>query len=595
MYCTHCGNELKKEEKFCSQCGKKIEQREESDRESPGAPKVDILPSEDGEALEAQRKGIESDNKHYGRADVGKAGKDSSEGIIKKLLFSKKIEKVATLRKREPLDDGLRKYNYWYILLGLILFCTGKDISAIIMGILIGWVIKTLIAGFRWEYLKTVKYCVRQQIPPDELLKGLVPVVAPYGMLVENKNNVIQIIKGGMKYKVYYEGDSFFKMIPRSFGIQEVLQIGIISKYRRAVTDMGMIGYYITEICSGQEISMTDTEVALAKNQYAVERRKGNLATITGIVVGVAVVIILAFEMGIFDHFAPDYSKEIKGGMFENTTCTIGDAFDDFFSDLTWETNASEVKGLYLVDATGECYYMVEGQLSPTTCTVEFVYNKDTGYFYIQSIAIQDKIYTDVNSISAFIEDMYGLENIVLPNDLEGMFGLLGDAFAEGVNDYLFGSYVSFKEGEDLLSESKESQETEVTEETEPQAGEQEENYDKSDYKPKKLKEYETEAMEYGVDPYNPYEDSVLLWKSLYEPLDITDLMGLSPSELRIARNEIYAAYGREFTSEDLQDYFGSKSWYSGGIPADSFSESVLTEVQKNNIALIIEYENSKK
>ena len=74
-----------------------------------------------------------------------------------------------------------------------------------------------------------------------------------------------------------------------------------------------------------------------------------------------------------------------------------------------------------------------------------------------------------------------------------------------------------------------------------PQTDEQEENYDKLNYKPKKLSEYETEAMEYGADP-NPYEDSVLLWKSLYEPLDITDLTGLTPLELRIARNEIYAA-----------------------------------------------------
>lgn len=594
MYCTHCGNVLKEEEKFCSQCGKKIEHREEPNRDPPEMSKKSALPLEEGEVLETPRKGIESNNNYYEKAGTGKEGKDYSGGIIKKLLFSKKIEKEATLKKREPLDDGLRKYDYLYILLGLILFCTGKDVSAVVMGILVGWVIKTLIAGFRWEYLKTVKYCVRQQILPEELLKGLVPAVAPYGMLVEKENDAIQIIKGGMKYKVYYEGDSFFKMIPRSSGIQEILQIGIISKYRRAVTDMGMIGYYITKVCCGQEICMTDTEAALAKNQYAVERRKGCLATITGIVMGMVIAIILAFEMGIFDYFEPDYSREIKGGVFENTTCTIGDAFDDFFSDLKWETVASELDGLYLVDATGECYYRADGQLTPTTCTVEFVYNEDSRYFYIQSIAIQDKIYTDVNSISAFIEDVYGLENIVLPNDLEEILGLLGDTFAEGVNDYLFGSYVSFKEGEDLLSESKESQEIEMEEGAQPQTDEQEENYDKLNYKPKKLSEYETEAMEYGADP-NPYEDSVLLWKSLYEPLDITDLTGLTPLELRIARNEIYAAYGREFKSEDLQEYFWSKAWYSGGITADSFSESVLTEVQKNNIALIIEYENSKK
>lgn len=89
----------------------------------------------------------------------------------------------------------------------------------------------------------------------------------------------------------------------------------------------------------------------------------------------------------------------------------------------------------------------------------------------------------------------------------------------------------------------------------------------------------------------NLYEDSLLLWKSFYEPLSPEDVASLSADELRIARNEIYAAYGRQFSSADLQDYFNGKSWYSGTIPADQFSDNILTEVQKNNVALISSYE----
>ena len=89
----------------------------------------------------------------------------------------------------------------------------------------------------------------------------------------------------------------------------------------------------------------------------------------------------------------------------------------------------------------------------------------------------------------------------------------------------------------------------------------------------------------------NPYQDSVLLWKSFYEPLTEADVAGLDASDLRIARNEIYAAYGRQFSSEDLQAYFEEKDWYNGTVPPSQFSEEMLTEVQKANIALISSHE----
>src|SRR5699024_3227584 len=94
------------------------------------------------------------------------------------------------------------------------------------------------------------------------------------------------------------------------------------------------------------------------------------------------------------------------------------------------------------------------------------------------------------------------------------------------------------------------------------------------------------------VDTDNPYQDSILLWKSFDTPLTNEDFMGLSQEELRIARNEIYAAYGRIFTSQDLIDYFNSKPWYQGTTPADQFDDSVLTQVQKDNIEMIQLYED---
>ncbi len=101
----------------------------------------------------------------------------------------------------------------------------------------------------------------------------------------------------------------------------------------------------------------------------------------------------------------------------------------------------------------------------------------------------------------------------------------------------------------------------------------------------------EPETMAEQIEADNPYQDSILLWKSYYVALTDADCMGVSKEELRIARNEIYAAYGRMFTSQDLIDYFNSKPWYQGTIPSDQFDDSVLTETQKANIRTIQSYE----
>ena len=37
------------------------------------------------------------------------------------------------------------------------------------------------------------------------------------------------------------------------------------------------------------------------------------------------------------------------------------------------------------------------------------------------------------------------------------------------------------------------------------------------------------------------------------------------------------------FNSRELQDYFNSQSWYSGAVSPEDFSESVLSDVEKQN------------
>ena len=69
--------------------------------------------------------------------------------------------------------------------------------------------------------------------------------------------------------------------------------------------------------------------------------------------------------------------------------------------------------------------------------------------------------------------------------------------------------------------------------------------------------------------------------------LSASELSGLDAATLRLARNEIYARHGRRFRASDLQSYFDGKSWYSGTVSPEDFSESVFNSYEKANLKLI--------
>lgn len=82
-----------------------------------------------------------------------------------------------------------------------------------------------------------------------------------------------------------------------------------------------------------------------------------------------------------------------------------------------------------------------------------------------------------------------------------------------------------------------------------------------------------------------PQSDTVLLTNS--------DIAGLSLQEINYAKNEIYARHGRRFKSQELQNYFDSKSWYNGTIAPENFTNSMLSTVEQKNAAFLSEVEFS--
>ena len=67
------------------------------------------------------------------------------------------------------------------------------------------------------------------------------------------------------------------------------------------------------------------------------------------------------------------------------------------------------------------------------------------------------------------------------------------------------------------------------------------------------------------------------------------ELALMEPDDLRLMRNEIFAAYGHIFDSTDLQEYFRAQPWYD---PAGDATNR-LTDIERRNIQLILRAENN--
>lgn len=82
----------------------------------------------------------------------------------------------------------------------------------------------------------------------------------------------------------------------------------------------------------------------------------------------------------------------------------------------------------------------------------------------------------------------------------------------------------------------------------------------------------------------------ILPYSSSY-PLTKSDISHLTTSQLRLARNEIYARHGRMFNDKGLQNYFNSQAWYTPIYSSSEFSDSWLSKVEADNIEFIKSFE----
>lgn len=93
-----------------------------------------------------------------------------------------------------------------------------------------------------------------------------------------------------------------------------------------------------------------------------------------------------------------------------------------------------------------------------------------------------------------------------------------------------------------------------------------------------------TSALKSGT-PANGY----MISDSNIRVISEAEITGFTPWQLKVARNEIYARYGRPFVHKDLQCYFATQNWYQINY---GFSESMLSAIDNKNVATIQAYED---
>jgi hypothetical protein len=78
----------------------------------------------------------------------------------------------------------------------------------------------------------------------------------------------------------------------------------------------------------------------------------------------------------------------------------------------------------------------------------------------------------------------------------------------------------------------------------------------------------------------------------LNRQLTEADLKAKSAEQLQAMRNEIYARRGREFENRDIRHHFYCQPWYE---PNPKYTDALLTETDRANIALILKVGGEKK
>lgn len=171
------------------------------------------------------------------------------------------------LTSPEPINDGGRKYNWIYLVsagvIGVGLF-TESGFTGLwwgsLLGLCVGWLIKNKTLDIISHNLRNIEFQVKNKMPYDQLIAGLIPVLTPLGMTIEkssDKGGAPVILYQGIIYDVTYdENKNTFTIWWRLNVARAFFLVDSIKKYRKIVIAMGMIGYHVQTLCNQTDMGV---------------------------------------------------------------------------------------------------------------------------------------------------------------------------------------------------------------------------------------------------------------------------------------------------------------------------------------------------
>ena len=85
-----------------------------------------------------------------------------------------------------------------------------------------------------------------------------------------------------------------------------------------------------------------------------------------------------------------------------------------------------------------------------------------------------------------------------------------------------------------------------------------------------------------------PHAEGFILPAVHFRPVREDELANLSPRQLTLLRNEIYALYGRKFSDKELRSYYTATKWYA---PDQFYQEDQVPQFARDNAQLIMRYQ----
>lgn len=173
-------------------------------------------------------------------------------------MGDKKQRKNVVLTSAAPIADGGRKYNIIYWVSGIVFFIMGwisfKQFGGgVLLGILglgLGWVIKTLVCNSEILNLRNITFSCESQYSYDDLIQSLQSILIPLGMTIEKKSDgVPSITYKGLIYDVVYNAEGTFSIWWRTSLATAIITGRLyIALYRKACVAYGIIAYYVQQI-----------------------------------------------------------------------------------------------------------------------------------------------------------------------------------------------------------------------------------------------------------------------------------------------------------------------------------------------------------